>query len=229
MKKTAAILITTLVSTGVVGQVSILFPELYFGPDLQDVDHTQGWTGLFTDPQNQYYIQDIEVAFEKVAHPMIDEEGEYSGIRISTRPGIPHYIFSHPELFHPGKVKNCVIRESVILPGDTLVIRFLEHEYKFTAKGTMQTLSSGELLVSDYALYISTGKCRKQLIGESEFFDGNMFEILWAGDLNNDCELDLIMDLSHKYSFREIVLFLSSVENPSAIFEEVGRSRMYFD
>jgi hypothetical protein len=53
-------------------------------------------------------------------------------------------------------------------------------------------------------------------------FDDSMIQLLWAGDLDHDGKLDLLLDGSQKYNSFTPKLFLSSPSEESEIIKYVG-------
>ena len=60
-------------------------------------------------------------------------------------------------------------------------------------------------------MVLSEGDRRQVLYSTDGFADEPHFEIEWAGDLDGDGELDLVANLSRKYSWHPHCLLLSSM------------------
>jgi len=65
--------------------------------------------------------------------------------------------------------------------------------------------------LSDARVVLSEGDRRQVLYSTDGFADEPHFEIEWAGDLDGDGELDLVANLSRKYSWHPHCLLLSSM------------------
>ena len=102
-------------------------------------------------------------------------------------------------------------------------------EYKMSATGKLlsATYNQNEKIITDYKLYIEASNLNKTLIGSASDFDESLFSLLWAGDINNDGCIDVIMDLARKYSYQEIVLFVSEKIGNKYILKEYARFRIY--
>jgi len=211
------------------GQVLILFPELYFDTEIDSSFYNRQWVGLFQNTKVSYFLHEIDIELIKAHHPMVDDENDKTGVQVFCNPNNPKIAFSNPENFNLGEVKHCQNYKTIIYPEDTTILKFDDKEYLFTATGKKEIYPSGEIDVSDYKLFITNDQGVVQKIDEAAFFDDHIFEIFWAGDLNGDNLLDLIIDVSYKYSFVEIVLFLSSTDNNNKVFHETGRHKKYYD
>lgn len=62
----------------------------------------------------------------------------------------------------------------------------------------------------------------KQTVYErKEVADSSFPSLLWAGDLDGDGKLDLIMDTTDNYNVRNVTLFLSTKAKPGKLVEKV--------
>ncbi len=78
----------------------------------------------------------------------------------------------------------------------------------------------------DALITLSHRNTRQKLYepGQSGFAcDEPHFDILWAGDLDRDGKLDLLVTFSSKYSYYPRQLFLSSSSRPEDLVSEVAR------
>lgn len=117
------------------------------------------------------------------------------------------------------KLKHFITKKHV-LPQETIHIKHKNYSYKIFATGnfitpTKQDNTSYSLgdNIRDYKLYISKTfkkKTTTSLLAQAATFDDSMIEILFVGDIDKDGMLDLVIDVSNKYSRSEIALFLSS-------------------
>lgn len=71
------------------------------------------------------------------------------------------------------------------------------------------------------------GEFIQQVFLEVDWFDDNMVEFIWVGDIDGDQIPDLFMDISHKYSFSRFVLYLSSVSNENELLKKVDELYEY--
>lgn len=73
-------------------------------------------------------------------------------------------------------------------------------------------------------LQVSSTKNRnrtEQIIAGAQGFNDREFNFIWAGDIDGDGLLDLIMDMSSHYNVMRYTLFLSSQAEKGEIFKRV--------
>lgn len=203
--------------------VQLLFPQLYFGDEIDISLAQRNWIGLY-DSDNQHSLKPTQVSINLTRHHMTDADGEQTGKRVTARPETPLVLISGLDGLQPGPIKHLDFDKTHIHPGDTLSFEFLKKNYQLIATGNRDKNGS----VTDCKLFLhSEGK--SQLIGESDFFDETAFNVVWAGDLDGDNALDLLMDLSYKHSFGLFTLFTSSNAKPGKLLQFIALQRIYYD
>jgi hypothetical protein len=70
---------------------------------------------------------------------------------------------------------------------------------------------------SDSKVVLSLGARSQVLYSADGFADEPHYDVLWAGDLDADGKLDLVVDLHRKYSWHPYTLLLSSRASPSQL------------
>lgn len=83
----------------------------------------------------------------------------------------------------------------------------------------VSTLESSGPAIRDYALWLECG-AERQLLAKLDHAGEDQPAPIWAGDLDRDGKLDLVVDLSNHYAQAEWALFLSSAAAPGDL---VGR------
>ena len=105
-----------------------------------------------------------------------------------------------------GKVKTADVEISdttFLAPGTTSSFTFAGKHYKLEAK------AQGEDVYKNYTLLLNGERiCREVEV------DGAYFRLLFAGDLDGDGKLDLVLSLPLHYENLRVVLFLSSCAPP---------------
>ena len=71
-------------------------------------------------------------------------------------------------------------------------------------------LDARETTLADARVVLTEGRRTQVLYDAEGFVDEPHFEIVWAGDLDRDGKLDLVVNLDRKYSWYPIKLLLSS-------------------
>ncbi len=204
--------------------INLLFPKLYFDSEIDTALIEKNWFGLFKT-NDGYSIKNCSIDIIKQYHPMVDNEGEKTGLQVSSIPSDPLILISNlNNTFEQNMAfKELPVKE--IYPGDTVTFTFLKTSYSFISTGVLD--ESGAVKETYRIFLTSAGKM--QLIGKSDFFDDAIFNIFWKGDLDGDNQLDIIMDLSHKYSYGLFTLFLSSKAEKGKLLKMVTQHKVYYD
>ena len=103
-------------------------------------------------------------------------------------------------------------------------------EVKLSQVGASVTLGAERAVLAvsgregGYEIAFSVGGKRQVLARTTMLDDVNMGRpaLLWAGDLDHDGKVDLLMDVSGHYSSMELRLFLSSRAGPDEVLREVA-------
>lgn len=204
---------------------SILPVTLLHKDELGESYQELNWLGLCRKAGG-YSLEKVEVDFTNVHDPLIDSSTEETGWlpKISGEPDSCFYLFAGIDIINRGVVDFVDLEKKVILPGDTLQFNFVGKNYLLYATGHNP---GGEWYgVSDYKLYLrSDFKNTPQALVYEYQFDDDIIDILWAGDIDGDHILDLIIDTSNHYNVMEISLFLSSYSAGQKIVEKVAVHR----
>ncbi len=67
----------------------------------------------------------------------------------------------------------------------------------------------------------------QQLLVALPWLDDTHVKLLWAGDLDGDGSLDLLIDTAHKYSYSQPTLFLSSMATGNELLTSVANCAHY--
>lgn len=173
-----------------------------------------------------YSLKRVEVDFINVHDPLIDASTEETGWfpKIKHEQDSCFYLFAGMDLVDEEIIDFVDLEQKVILPGDTLQFAFLGKNYSFYATG--ENPSGEKYGVSDYKLFLQNDvKDNPQALVYEYQFDDDIIDIVWAGDLDGDQILDLIIDTSNHYNVMEIALFLSSYSVGQKIVEKVAVHR----
>jgi hypothetical protein len=79
--------------------------------------------------------------------------------------------------------------------------------------------------IEDYELKLSDRQTSQIITKRSSALRESMPILLWAGDLDGDGKLDLLIDMTDHYNVRQPTLFLSSRAKPGQLLEKVASYR----
>lgn len=187
----------------------------------------KAWIGLFTDASGRHYLEFTKIKTALVNDPIVDEkEEDKTGVEITAvnkdtcRILIEPLPYLSPRTIKPIKVPR------QILPGERISLKDQGNVYEIFATGKKKKAENSDYYeVSDYQLFIKStirGKQRESLLVSRNSFDDNMVEIKFAGDLDGDGILDLIIDTSHHYNMSSPTIYLSRAAGEGEIAVPVG-------
>jgi hypothetical protein len=191
---------------------NLLQKQTYHEDEVAEHWISEKWFGLFYRT-GKYYVQKTEVNFARINDPILDDDStQTSGWDIQPKNNDSCIFLMNkiPEII-ANSVSVFKLKQTEIYPGKSYTFDFLENEYTFAATGKT-TYNRNERVLSNYKLYLTTttkGKTITVLINQTENFDDAMIEILFAGDIDNDGFLDLLIDESNHYNACLPTLYLS--------------------
>jgi hypothetical protein len=102
-------------------------------------------------------------------------------------------------------------------PGESLVVPMATGSWVFTAFGTAAANPGGGVLFTNYEVRVFNKSGTPELVFEIDrLSEDGAPHIIWAGDLDRDHEIDLLVDLSTDYRVHPKAFFLSS-PSPSRV------------
>lgn len=183
-----------------------------------DIDGANEWLGLF-DMDGSYMIRPVEVQF--TLQDIVVYEGERPAGLIVELPGENYstpmiLLSSSMPVFSTGQVLTVIHDYMHLLPDLSVVI-------------SEEELEEIRLFTNEDGLYLSTEQITQHI---TETFPGKensetYMGILWAGDLDGDGKLDMLLnDVAHGYCRFSWDLYLSTEASPDQL---VGKVATFFD
>lgn len=197
---------------------------VYSGGFVPSDFETADWTGLYED-EDGLYCKKAQAKVKAVRDPWDDDENSLNATIIEDESKTPAvFLFSGitvPENFRVKSFNNIPNR---ILIGNSTQLG----DYTLKADGEVTQENQLPLTYRLTIMGSKNGKKIEQVIVDHEFLDDAMTAILWAGDLDGDGVPDMIIDMSHKYSYSAPALFLSSQADEGDILKLVGECESDF-
>lgn len=215
------------------GPVHLLRPGTFHGAELADVE-AGPWMGLYRTATG-YHLAPTELALEPFRDAGAgDGPHERTGISVSatsTREQ-PLFLVQGGTSWEAGPVQTALGEGGLLQPGERLGLdRGAGDADLVVAYGSVQAdvIDPSTPIYEDYRLQlvaVDDGRpVRTQELAWSEAFDLSRVPSLWfAGDLDRDGRLDLVLDLAPEEG-EELVLFLSSAAAPGELVAEVAWRR----
>jgi len=220
--------ITNIPSDNTTYPVWILTTGCFHADEVQKESLNNDWYGIFKKGDS-IYIEKTKLITSRVFDIIIDEDSTLgkTGWKVETpQKDTSIILVSGANSIKQRTVKEAILDNTVVLPDDTLIIRFNGKDYKLYATGDLVNRNkSHESYYKNYKLYISAlknGIETTQLIVAKPYFEDNYVGIICAGDFDGDGLLDLLMDTSSHYNATIPSLFLSTYANDDEIIRIVG-------
>jgi hypothetical protein len=200
--------------------VRFVFSEGFVPSDFEMSD----WIGIYVD-ENGMYCKSTQATIKAVHDMWNDDENNLDATIIEDESKIPSvFLFSGitvPENFRVKSFNNIPNR---ILIGNSTQLG----DYTLKADGEVTPENQLPLTYRLTIMGSKNGKEIEQIIVDHEFLDDAMTAILWIGDLDADDIPDMIIDMSHKYSYSAPALFLSSQADDGDILKLVAECESDF-
>jgi len=206
----------------------ILAPGSYHGREVKSEENGEIWLGMF-ETNSGYELRSAELVIETVFDPLLDRDDERTGKLIYAADAVidPYYdmdyqtdrwsiddadrlmFFLRPldSVFEEGPVVPVIV-DSPHLPPDTVI----------------ELGNSGQSLVTVHkGLYLFDGEILQRLTNVYPDSHGEFVSVVWAGDLDGDGKMDLILDDQRHYAYWVYYrLLLSSEAEPGKLVREVA-------
>ena len=171
----------------------------------------KNWVELYKDGKD-YYVGKARYSIQKKEDACVGGMTPHLSGKRNT------ILFVNQLPVNLGKVKTADVEISdttFLAPGTTSSFIFAGKHYKLEAK------AQGEDVYKNYTLLLNGERiCREAEV------DGAYFRLLFAGDLDGDGKLDLVLSLPLHYENLRVVLFLSSCAPPDL---QIGKATEIVD
>lgn len=186
------------------------------------------WYGLYPS-EDGYELIASKITVEPIHDHLVDEYSEQTGKRVSVdQPAEPVLLIRGLESLQDGRVKTVFSGKKFLYPGESVSLKFDEGDYyglaAFGLAADRGVARPFDMVIYNYKIMISHIPWTKsQVVASFDIvaLDGTP-TLLWAGDLDRDGKLDLLMDLTDHYNVSAYTLFLSSMAEEGALLRKVA-------
>ncbi len=181
---------------------------------------TKGWLQFHARKNGGFALAEAALApFKVFANECFGGFDANSRIK-APKPGRV-FLMRGPKL-KAGEVKTVLADEAVIEPGKAVVGKFDGKTFSLSASGS-KAKKDGEEVWSGYEVKLAhDGKVQSVFVQGD--YQARPTALLWAGDLDGDGRLDLLMNLNYWAGASGVTLLLSSAADPkTALVKDVAR------
>lgn len=186
------------------------------------------WFGLFQNKEG-FYVAETKLKTKRVNDGIVDEnENEKTGWDVQTvNKDTSIILIEGVNFLTPRNVQQAVLSKEQIFPGDTLRINYLGIDYEIFATGGKKKVQGDPdwFDVWNYKLYLTAtikGQLHKNLLVAQPNFDDQTINLIFAGDIDGDGILDLIIDTSRHYNATSPTIYLSKPADNGEVVKPIG-------
>lgn len=207
----------------------MLVPGIFHEDEVWEGADRLKWFGLFHKGE-KYYLAETDIRTPRVNDVILDDsEDEKTGWSVEVlHPDTAILLVTGLDSLKDKSIEQVSLAKFSLIPGDTLAIHYLGLEYRLYAGGHKRKHSTpdGEWYeLWNYRLYLAAklnGKWVEDLLVAAPNFDDAMIIIQFAGDIDGDKRLDLLIDTSDHYNADCPTLYLSRPAEKGHIIKVVG-------
>lgn len=206
--------------------VEIISPGEHHGDEV--AANTPGvWFALVSDGDGAS-LRRVRVSVARVKDEILDEGAEMTGKRVDVSPAIESIALVRGiRGLKPGRVPTALVNQAVDRAG--IGARLGARAYHLSMRCAEQSPVEGQRQ-EHCDLILRSGKVEQVLFTYLAYYAGNermwaserQPQVLWAGDLDADGRLDILLETSNHYNMGEMRLFLSRGTSPSALVQKLA-------
>jgi len=181
------------------------------------------WLGLYSTPDEHALIPS-RITVETVYDPFVDNAGDQTGKVVSVEEQThPLFLIKGLSTSERESIKTLSDGQTILSPGKSLNLRLDdENESYLTVYGEGDVGPSGFTSLENYSIELSNGQLSQELLAYRST-NGAIPTLLWAGDLDGDNKLDLVINATPHYTVSSApILFLSSMAKDGSLVQKVA-------
>ena len=194
-----------------------------FHGDEVSAESGEVWLGLYSTP-NGYTLIPSRITVETVYDPLVDNEQEKTGKVVSVEEETrPLFLIKGLDLPKGEVIETLSAEQTILTPGKSLDLGLDgKNEYHLTAYGEGDIGPNGFTSLENYSIELSKGQISQELLAYDST-NGAIPSLLWAGDLDGDGQLDLLINATpHYVVYSAPMLFLSSMAKDGNLVKKVA-------
>ena len=209
----AVLFVIAAVSAEESGRVRIVQPFLHHGAEAADLVDGELWWGLFPTEDESFELREVTLNVT-AALDVVVAETEPTGRLVSVDGDVAPLILVHnlPQA-EAGPVDTAFSGYKFLYPGERLFLPVRDTGGDaIIADGRAELLTSPytHTEITEYTLNLVRGQGKQELARFARVDEDGPPALLWAGDLDRDGHVDLLLNLTDHYNKSVLTLFLSS-------------------
>lgn len=209
-------------ASSVESEIQLLQVGAFHGNEVS-AESGEVWLGLYSTPDGHALIPS-RITVETVYDPFVDSAGEQTGKVVSVEEQTPPLFLIKGLNISEGEfIKTLSAEQTILSPGKSLNLKLDdESESYVTVYGEGEVGPNGFTSLENYSLELSDGQLSQELLAYSST-NGAIPTLLWAGDLDGDNKLDLVINATPHYTISSApILFLSSMAKDGNLVQKVA-------
>ena len=213
-----------LIASPVEPEIQLLQVGTFHGGEVS-AESGEVWLGLYSTP-GRYALIPLRITVETVYDPFVDNAGEKTGRVVSVeKQTAPLFLIKGLNTPKRKFIRTLSAEGAILSPGKSLDLRLDgKNESHLTAYGEGEIGPNGFTSLENYSLELSKGHLSQELVAYSST-NSAIPILLWAGDLDGDNQLDLVINAAPRYAVSSApMLFLSSMAKEGYLVQRVAIS-----
>lgn len=181
------------------------------------------WLGLYSTAAGHVLIPS-RITVETVYDPFVDNAGDQTGKVVSVEEQTPPlFLIKGLRTSERESIKTLSDGQIILSPGKSLNLGLDdENESYLTVYGEGDVGPNGFTSLENYSIELSSGQLSQELLAYRST-NGAIPTLLWAGDLDGDNKLDLVINATPHYTVSSApILFLSSMAKDGSLVQKVA-------
>jgi len=210
------------------GSLVILSSGAFHGDEVP-ADAEGRWAALVAEGSGAA-LRPVRVSVVAVRDELLDNEGEATGKRVDLSPELdPIVLLRGAPSLRPGPVATALVRHPIgLMSGAEAHLGTVSYQLSLRCAEVPpvsgQRQEACDLLLQSESIQQVLFTYRAYFTREDRYWASERSPmVLWAGDLDGDGRLDLLVDTSDHYNVTEMRLYVSSPAKPDALVTEAAR------
>jgi hypothetical protein len=198
----------------------ILQNSTYHEDEVADVKNGESWIAIIKS-NGKYMAKQVTVSVKTVKDEIVDpENGPFTGKEVTSDPAAAFLIkgivikTGTPIKAYPIDTASIEGGKSIEIKGDLSTVTLI-------GKSKIHLKGDGWETNDAYQLIGKVGNEEFMLMAPTPL-DDTFPHLIWAGDLNNDGQPDLLIDTTNHYNLSNPTLFLSKINNSKITYHKVA-------